>query len=388
MVTGRRPAMFCGYRNESDPVGALSWERSGHLRGATPRPAGSQGSGEWRPAQSGRITEFRLRQGEKGVVVALDENVVRRMTNGVVGETTPLRPGEEIGRVSAWQHFTEPIKEPKDKWKEDAARIGRRSVRDHELGTVAGKYDETVRRARHLDSTLDQTTLLAGLLVLRQLRDKLLLDERRLIQAARHQGVTWARIGTALELKSRQAAERRYLQLRDDLDDVAHDRLTQAERVDVARNRRHRVAEYGWATSNGPRIIHVALQLSSITDLQQRADRSVEARAARKRAVNDATFRGAPEPEPVLTPWPGRLRELVTAYQAHEHASTERATPPLRSAGSLLPPAALNKLLHELFGLIGNAADPVVASDHPDLALQARTLYEEAGLAAPRPLPA
>ena len=104
--------------------------------------------------------------------------------------------------------------------------------------------------------------------------------------------------------------------------------------------------------------------------------------------MNDATFRGAPEPEPVLTPWPGRLRELVTAYKAHEHASTERAIPPLRSAGSLLPPAALNKLLHELFGLIGNAADPVVASDHPDLARQARTLYEEAGLAAPRPLPA
>ncbi|MGW4699838.1 hypothetical protein [Streptomyces sp. NPDC004285] len=268
------------------------------------------------------------------------------------------------------------------------ARLDRQSVRDHDLASVAAKYDELVQRARLLDDTLDQTTLLAGLLVVRQLRDKLLLDERRLIQAARAQSITWSRIAIALEFKSRQAAERRYLQLREDLDDVAHDHLTQAERVDIARTRRHRGAEYNWATSNGTRILRLALQLNRIPDLQERADRSFDARAAHKRAVNDAVLRGAPAPQPMPTPWPRRLRELVDAHQAHEQATAEHAAPPLLSAGRLLPPATLNKLLHELFGLIGNAADPVIASDHPGLAEEARALYDEAGRAAPRGLPA
>ncbi|MFE1230556.1 hypothetical protein [Streptomyces sp. NPDC058745] len=255
---------------------------------------------------------------------------------------------------------------------------------------MAANYDRLIERARLQDGDLDETSVLAGLLVVRVLRDKLLLDERRLIQAARSKKITWSRIADALEMRSRQAAERRYLQLREDLDDVAHDSLTQAERVEVARTTRHRFTEYAWASSHAARIAGLAIQLDAVPHLQERADRSPEGQAARKRAVNDAIYRGEPVPEPTPMPWPGRLRHAVEIFEAHTcaaSASGKCSHPTPHEGDALLHPAALNKLLHELFGLIGHAMDSAVVEDRPDLIEAVRALYAEAGAAAPRLLP-
>ncbi|SEE60518.1 hypothetical protein [Streptomyces sp. TLI_105] len=314
------------------------------------------------------------------------ESVVRRTTNDVVRKTTSLRYGENPARMSAWERFLQPL-DPKKKAKgAERETASWHPVRDHGLSSISTEYDQLIDRARRLDPAIDETEVLDGLLVVRQLRNKLLLDERRLIQAARARRVTWSRIATALELKSRQAAERRYLQLREDFDDYAHDNLTQAERVEFARTRRHRTAEYSWAIKHQEPIIRLAAQLSAVPDLQERADRSHEAHTARQRAANDATFRGEARPAPASLPWPGRLREAVGAYEAHLRATHDNAAPPLLTAGDVLAPARFNKLVHEMFGLIAHASDPVIALDHPDLARQVRNLYEAAGTAAPQDL--
>ncbi|MEU7031496.1 hypothetical protein AB0A60_32970 [Streptomyces sp. NPDC046275] len=316
------------------------------------------------------------------------ENVVQETTKSVVRKTTKLRSGERLDRGAAWQHFYAPTAPSDDEWIGELSRsLSAFSVRDRDLAEIAPNFDRLIKQARALDDDLDESTILCGLRVVRVLRDKLLLDERRLMKAARQQRISWARIADASELKSRQAAERRYLQLRDDLDDVAHDNLTQAERVEVARTRRTRFSEFAWASSNAARITHLAARLNAVPDLQERADRSADAQAAYERAVNDAVYNGLPVPEPTPAPWPGRLREALRTYAAHTRATADEPAS-THDAGAALPPAALNRLLHELFGLIGYATEPTVAEDHPDLAGEVKALYEKAGSAAPRPLQA
>ncbi|MET9646264.1 hypothetical protein [Streptomyces syringium] len=260
-------------------------------------------------------------------------------------------------------------------------------MRDRDLTGVAAKYDHVVQLARHQDDDLDETGILAALLVIRALRDKLLVDEQRLIRAARIKKITWSRIGDALELKSRQAAERRYLQLREDLDDFAGDNLTQAERVEVARTRRDRHTEYTWASRHADRITALAVRLNDVPDLQQRADRSAVAHKIHERAVNSAVYDGRPAPPPVSMPWRGRLNEAVHTLQAHREAAAHRAQPDHQPPGppppGLLTPVGYSRLVHELFGLIGYAAE-IELSDHRSVVNDIKSLYAEAGTAAPR----
>ncbi|MET9388521.1 hypothetical protein ABZY09_48115 [Streptomyces sp. NPDC002928] len=267
------------------------------------------------------------------------------------------------------------------------------SVADRDLASVAAKYDRVVELARYREADIDETSVLAALLVIRTLRDKLLLDERRLISAARALKVTWTRIGVALELKSRQAAERRFLQLRDDLDDVAQDDLTQAERVEVARARRDRRTEYAWATRHATPIISLALRLEAVPGLQRRADDSPAARQAHQRAANSAVFNGRPAPPPLRMPWPSRLHEAVETYQAHQRADQEYRTRPAnpgpgedtRPPTGMLAPVAFDRLVHDLFGLIGHALD-IDLHDHAGLVDAVQDLYDQAGPASPRAL--
>ncbi|WP_406361001.1 hypothetical protein [Streptomyces sp. NBC_01579] len=139
------------------------------------------------------------------------------------------------------------------------------------LGEIAGKYDE-VTTLVELDATddLTETDLLASLLVIRALREKLLEDERRFIAAARRKKVTWARLADALKLRSRQAAERRYLQLRTDIDELNGSALTQQERIEYARDQRDRLAERAWAVNNASEIRELAERLLNVPDLQDR----------------------------------------------------------------------------------------------------------------------
>jgi len=96
--------------------------------------------------------------------------------------------------------------------------------------------------------------VLAALLVIRALRDKLDRSEHDLISLAREWKITWQRIADALEMRSRQAAERRHLlQL-----SRARPRLgapaprTQSERVERERDRRGRWAPNSSGLSDAP----------------------------------------------------------------------------------------------------------------------------------------
>lgn len=238
------------------------------------------------------------------------------------------------------------------------------------LSDVAAKYDHVTRLIeRHAADEATETDLLAALLVLRTLRDKLQLDEGRIIGAVRAKKVTWARVATALEMRTRQSAERRYLQLRTDLDDSYGDSLNQADRVDYYRSQRDRRAEALWADRHQDEIVALAARLLAVPDLQQRADRSANAASANARAAELAEKAGTPLPAPVRMPWPGLLAECL-------RDRTDAAS----------PTPAEQKRMHMLFGLIGHAVDPsyIDLSDHDDIVRDIRQLYRDAGPAAPR----
>jgi hypothetical protein len=120
--------------------------------------------------------------------------------------------------------------------------------------------------------------LLAALTVLRELREELSAWEPRLIDAARQQGVSWARLAPALGVTSRQAAERRYLRLRPS----SHGgHQTGEQRVEAERSRRagdRAVAE--WARRNSGPLRRLAGQIGALEGLDGHAqDRVQEALA-------------------------------------------------------------------------------------------------------------
>ncbi|WP_097992330.1 hypothetical protein [Streptomyces sp. f51] len=237
------------------------------------------------------------------------------------------------------------------------------------LGEVAEKYDK-IAKLVELDAAddLTETDLLAGTLVIRALREKLAEDERRLIAAARRKKVTWARLAEALELRSRQAAERRYLQLRTDMDELRGSALTQEERIEYARDQRDRRAERAWAVSNTTAIRELARRLLDVPDLQARADRSVTAQKQHEAALRGALHAGTQMRQAAVSmPWPKRLRE---AYDA----DTELQRAPAVQGASDLNPARLKATrgansIHQLSGLLATAANPenVDLADQGDL---------------------
>ncbi|MFD7556557.1 MULTISPECIES: hypothetical protein [unclassified Streptomyces] len=156
---------------------------------------------------------------------------------------------------------------------------------------IGQKYDRITIDVEgdEVDKVLE-TDLLAALLVIRELREKLQSDEVMLLKAARRKRITWARLAEALGLKSRQAAERRYLQLRSDLDEAKGTRLKQAERVEYARSLRDQ--------PDGP-------------DRADRRDTSVAGLARRLVALPDLAERAA-------APWPDQLAEALAGLAALE----------------------------------------------------------------------
>lgn len=299
------------------------------------------------------------------------EKVVRQTTNSVVRQTTSSEhPAAECSRHYAWEHLRTPQPLQEDEWAGELARAVTTLRTSGLLSEIADKYDLVIRLIeRQAADEVTETDLLAALLVIRTLRGKLQLDEGRIIGAARTKGVTWTRVATALEMRTRQSAERRYLQLRTDLDDTYGDSLSQADRVDYYRSQRDRRAEARWADQHQDEIVALARRLLAIPDLQQRADRSTNAASATVRAAELAARAGTSLPAPVRMPWPGLLAECVKD-------STDAAW----------PAAAKRKQMHMLFGLIGHAVDPnyIDLSDHGDIVRDIRQLYRDAGPAAPR----
>ncbi|MGG7568845.1 hypothetical protein [Streptomyces sirii] len=237
---------------------------------------------------------------------------------------------------------------------------------------MAAKFDrltELIERGAADDT--EETDLLAALLVIRTLREKLLIDEARIIGAARTKSVTWTRLADALEMRSRQSAERRYLQIRADIDDASGEPMSQSERVEFIRSQRDRRAERLWADEHHEQIVALARQLVAVPDLQQRANRSVQ---AEKIATQAAERAGEPHSAAVDMPWPDLLTKCLAVSEDQRTRRTLQLT-----AGEQLG------LTHKLFGLIGYACHPdyVDLSDHDDLVRDIRQLYRDAGAAAP-----
>lgn len=119
---------------------------------------------------------------------------------------------------------------------------------------------------------------LAALAALHELRDRLLAWEPALIETARDDGISWARLAPALGVTSRQAAERRYLRLRPAADSAG---LTREERVQATRDERAGDrAVAAWARANAAELRQVAGQASAVTGLGTAARRRARALAS------------------------------------------------------------------------------------------------------------
>ncbi|MEU1555631.1 hypothetical protein AB0G86_44830 [Streptomyces scabiei] len=242
---------------------------------------------------------------------------------------------------------------------------------------IARNYDSICQRAEGaLVHDATDADVLAALLVIRMLREKLDHDELKLTSLARTRKITWARIARWQELSGRQAAERRHLQL-----SRAYTRpdgtvpRTQSERVEQARERRSRRAEREWARQHAQRIRHIAAQLVAIGDLQERVDQSQEARVIL--AVRGSETRGNPEPVPLV--WPTALRDCVAEddwFRSTPPQSTDDGDPDGPDWHRQQQEA---DILHRLLGLVRYAANlrNIDLSDHPELADSIRDLHRD-----------
>jgi hypothetical protein len=244
------------------------------------------------------------------------------MTSCVAMKTTPLGSGPDDGppaereRDAAWSHLSSV----------DEEDYGFESVYwpGGKVADVAERLDEVIERAYVSDfKNLSPTDLLAALLVIRRLREDFTVAEGHLIEAARKKDVTWARLAPALEVKSRQAAERRYLRLCGNASDANSGR-TQSERVERERDSRaDQRAQRQWVEDHAAEVRALALRLAAVEDLQERADRS---EYAFQDKLNKRLF-----PRPPYTParWPAALTRAIERDNVHTmFAETRNATLP------------------------------------------------------------
>ncbi|WP_424893468.1 hypothetical protein [Streptomyces sp. XH2] len=204
-------------------------------------------------------------------------------------------------RDYAWFHVAADTDEFGDDWRAWPGRP---------IADVAPHLDQLFEHAYLGEADkVSETDLLASLLVLRILRDDLLRAEGHLIEAARAKGVTWARLAPALEVKSRQSAERRYLQLRG----AYGEGDTQEERVANERDQRAQArVQRAWVKEHADEVRALAVRLAAVEDLQQRADR---AERASQEHSNRRTF-----PRPAFRPatWPAKLQAAIDRDDLHE----------------------------------------------------------------------
>ncbi|MET8749012.1 hypothetical protein ABZW32_02845 [Streptomyces sp. NPDC004667] len=196
---------------------------------------------------------------------------------------------------------------------------------------------------------MTETDLLATLLVIRELREKLQADEADLLRVARRKRVTWARLAKALGLKSRQAAERRFLRLRSDLDGADGKPLRQADRVAYARSLRDRPDEAARPQPPDAPGAALARRLTTLPDLEVR--------------------------EPA---WWGELADALAALAAVETRGDGNGSPEYAAVWRSKYAQRLSELLHE-------ARDPekVDLSGHPGLLAEIHEFCAAAETAGP-----
>ncbi|PVC82111.1 hypothetical protein [Streptomyces sp. CS014] len=283
------------------------------------------------------------------------------------------RPEAEVDRERAWSHMLE---NPGGIRRRD--RFGLTEYDDKRLGEIAREYDQICRRAQgRIEPQVTETDVLAALLVINTLRDKLLDDELMLITLARTYGVTWTRIADALELKSRQSAERRHLQLSKSTSADGIRPRTQNERVEATRERRRRRAERDWALTNAEAIRTTALALTEIPDLQERANCSREGMLMSAPVGEDGVDQG-----PVDMAWPSALKECLTEHLRFRedpwaYLNTDRLAPGDEEWQLV---QQQGDIVHRMLGLLRYAADPrhLDLSDYPDLRQRVANLQDSA----------
>ncbi|MET8816447.1 hypothetical protein ABZW47_31160 [Streptomyces sp. NPDC004549] len=296
-----------------------------------------------------------------------------KMTEGA----DEVRLAREHNRQRAWALMTAHLPESSKVSRYSADSPGR-------LKDIAPVYDRICQRAGGVGEPATDAEVLAALLAIRMLREKLDYDEWRLAALARSRRITWARIAEWQELSGRQAAERRHLQLgRPAPRDGGPSDATQSERVEHARARRARSAERQWAMNNAERIRRTAMHLAAVEDLQQRVEKSQE--AVILRAPTRHTKISAEETKKPLV-WPRALQESVV------EAERLRRQPPPTVDDSLHSPEEQRRqqetdLAHRLLGLIVYAANPrnIDLSDLPDLADAIRDICNDSQQATGRP---
>ncbi|QPP05263.1 hypothetical protein G4Z16_01415 [Streptomyces bathyalis] len=272
------------------------------------------------------------------------------------------RPEAEWDRERAWAHLLE---------NPDGIRYRSRQDLDGtpQLSEIARRYDSLRARAsgfRQPDAT--ETDILASLLVIRELREKLEADELQFMKLAREKRITWSRIATASEMSGRQSAERRYLQLsRAYTHPDGRLPHTQSERVEQARDLRSRRAERRWALQHARTIRRIADQLAAIPNLQQRVGRSDEARIISTIHKDGEARKGRKTTETVQLRWPTALKECLredapfrTDVSKTEEVASHRSNRREQEAD----------IVHRLLGLITYANYPrnIDLGDLPDLA--------------------
>jgi hypothetical protein len=278
-------------------------------------------------------------------------------------------------RMTSQDGDYEPVVERNQAWAhllESGLRRHREPNRGRTLQEISRAYDRIVRHAQTvLVEEISSVDVLATLKVIRILRDKLDDDERILITRARQDKITWQRIADALEMSSRQSAERRHLQLnravsRPDGTPVR----TQSERVEILRQERGRRAEQAWAMRNGASIRRLATALAALNDLDRRISRARESRVTNRVLLTQRIWNGNGDSAPGAafpTTWSTALRACL-ADDARFRAGVDM------TSNAPDPEWERNRreseLLHRMFGLIEHAANPhsIDLSDHPNLA--------------------
>jgi hypothetical protein len=146
--------------------------------------------------------------------------------------------------------------------------------------------------------------LLAALVVLRHLREEIAGWEPQLIAAARADGVSWTSLAAPLGVTSRQAAERRFLRLRQsETGELTGEQRVAAERAKRAGDR----AVTRWARQNSVPLRQLAGQVSTLAGLAA----SAQAHADRvQRALADD------DPSTLLSPLADASAHLAASHAA------------------------------------------------------------------------
>lgn len=193
------------------------------------------------------------------------------------GVATTHEPSPETDRALAWERLALLATPDSDEEFEGT------------VAEVAGPLDRLMTEAYLSDfGGMDVTDVLAALLVIRRLRDILTRGEPYLIEAARELGATWDRLAQALEVGTRQAAERRYTSLKAP---VSGSPSGARARIDANRDEAARArARRRFALVQAETIRQLAREVVALADLQNAAHRIAKAGPVGGRAPEAARW--------------------------------------------------------------------------------------------------